>query len=170
MDDLDHGEWNMHRGIALAIVHTFGGGPVRIMLAPPRPYAAVCGTPWYGRSMPWYATDVVTWAAKKMTTLGKLVPPASGAMSFAALKRPLLADEQRRLGGEWNSDFDSAQLLRAVAAKFGQRAADELARQLAWSWMLESMNARLLDAETGPAPRFIRRLERSVKQFGQHLN
>ena len=105
-----------------------------------------------------------------MTTLGKLAAPASETMSFETLKRPLLPDEQRRLGGEWSREFDIAQLLKAVAAKSGKRAADEVARQLVWSWMLESMNASLLDAETGPAPRFIRRLERSVKLFGQHLN
>ena len=103
-------------------------------------------------------------------TLGKLAAPANETMSFDALRRPLLADEQRRLGGERDNDFDVAQLLKVVATEFGEQAAEEVAQQLVWSRMLESMNVRLLDAETGPAPRFIRHLERSVKLFAQHLN
>ena len=105
-----------------------------------------------------------------MITLDKLAAPANETMSFEALRRPLLTDEQRRLGGEWESDFDVSQLLKAVAIEFGEQAAEEAAQQLAWSRMLELMNASLLDAEIGPAPRFIQHLERSVKLFAQHLN
>ena len=99
------------------------------------------------------------------TIQGKLTSSAGETMSFDALKRPLLADEQRVLAGGLEGDRSDAQLLDAVAAEFGEQMAEAVAQQIIRSWMLEYMNARLLDAETGPAPRFIQRLDRAVRSF-----
>ena len=95
----------------------------------------------------------------------KLAALAGEAMSFDGLRRPLPADEPRGL----DSHFYVAQLFKAIAAKFGERVAEEVAQELFWSWMLESMEASLLDAETGPLPRFIRRLERSTQLYNHHV-
>ena len=121
----------------------------------------------------WYATSVAVVSYRAMiqgkTVQGKLTSPTGGTMSLEVLKRPLLADEQRVLAGGLEGDRSDAQLLDAVAAEFGEQMAEAVAQQIIRSWMLEYMNARLLDSETGPAPRFIRRLDRAVRSFSHQL-
>ena len=90
-------------------------------------------------------------------------------MSFEMPKRPLLADEQRDVQSEFESDLDVAQLFDAIAAQCGERLAEEVAQGLVWSWMLESMEERLLDAETGALPRFMLQLERSTQWYNHQL-
>ena len=90
-------------------------------------------------------------------------------MSFERLKRPLPADEERGVRSEFESALDVAQLFDAIAAQFGERLAEEVAQGLVWSWMLESMEESLLDAETGALPRFISQLERSTQRYNHQL-
>ena len=88
------------------------------------------------------------------------------AMSLNALRRPLKSDERRRLYSERDVDPDAFQVL---AEKIGERAAGQVAERLVCTMMLASMNARMLDAQRGPVPKFIKHLERSVRTFNRHI-
>lgn len=85
---------------------------------------------------------------------------------MGALRRPLTMDERRRLGSEREVDPGAFQVL---AEEIGERAAEQVAERLVWTMMLASMNTRMLDAQRGPVPRFIRHLERSVGMFNRYI-
>ncbi len=99
-------------------------------------------------------------------TEANLTFPSSGAMSFAALRRPLKTDERRAVCGERGFD---PEVFRVLADRFGEPVAEQVAQRLVCAMMLESMNAAMLDARRGPVPMFIKRLERSVKTFNRHI-
>ena len=99
-------------------------------------------------------------------TQASLASPFSGALSLGALRRPLKIDERQCLGGEREVDPDAFQVL---AEKIGERAAEQVAERIVWTMMLASMNMRMLDAEHGPVPKFMRHLERSVGMFNRHI-
>lgn len=91
--------------------------------------------------------------------------PSGGAVSLAALRRPLNSTERRRCSGR---DVDP-QVFQELADHLGERVAEQVAQRLVWAMMLETMNAAMVDAERGPAPMFIKRLERSVRVFNRHI-
>lgn len=99
-------------------------------------------------------------------TEASLAFPPSGTMSFAALRRPLNTSKRR---GVCSGPEVYAEVFQALADKFGERVAEQVAQRLVCAMMLESMNAAMLDAERGPVPMFMKRLERSVRAFNRHI-
>ena len=95
--------------------------------------------------------------------------PPKGATSFESLRRPLLRDDRQSVWNEQDARAHVVRFLKILADELGQRGAEQVAQQLIWTMMLESMNARMLDAETGPLPKFISQLERSAMLFDRHL-
>ena len=95
--------------------------------------------------------------------------PSSGGTSFESLRRPLLGDEQHGVGTEHDARANVARLLEMLADEIGHRAVEQVAQQLIWTMMLESMNARMMDAEAGPVPRFLSQLERAARSFDRHI-
>ena len=90
--------------------------------------------------------------------------PSGGAVSLAALRRPL--NSAKRRCGERDVD---PQVFQVLSDHLGERVAEQVAQRLVWAMMLESMNVAMVDAERGPAPMFIKRLERAVSMFNRHM-
>lgn len=103
-----------------------------------------------------------------MTQAGWALPSSRGT-SFESLRRPLLGDEQHGVANENDPRANVARLLKILTDEVGHCAAEQVARQLIWTMMLESMNARMMDAEAGPVPKFMSQLERSARLFDRHI-
>lgn len=87
-----------------------------------------------------------------------------------ALRRPLRAKERSAIwGGRQDLAKETERTLRAVADEYGERTAEEAARELVRALMLRVMTARLLDANRGTIPKAVGRLEKATRSFERLL-
>lgn len=91
-------------------------------------------------------------------------------LPLRALRRPLRATERSAIWGD-RRDLakETERTLRAVADEYGERTAEEAAREVIRVLMLGAMTARLLDAKRGTIPKAVGRMEKATRSFERPL-
>ena len=91
--------------------------------------------------------------------------------SLRTLRRPLPDQGQHVLwdrgGGRLPADL--VKYLERAAGNGGEGTDEEVAEALAYALIFRALSFRMLDAEKGRVPRFVRRLGKSVRSFERKL-
>lgn len=91
--------------------------------------------------------------------------------SLSVLRSPLpdrgWADFSSRRGGDLSADL--LECLKQATGNGGKGTEEEVAEALAYALIFQTLTSRMLDARKGQVPRFVRRLDKSVRSFQRKL-